>query len=312
MKHPGAPGVQPRLLLAAPAMASRSDNLQGALTMMAGMAAFALSDACMKGLGAHVPLLQAMALRGLGVTAVLGVLAWRRGAARAAARRDWGLMGLRSVAEMACAWLYLSALLLMPVANVSAVFQALPLSVTVAGALVLGERVGPGRWAAVGVGFLGVLLIVRPGGAGWGWPAALVLGSVACVTGRDLLSRFIAPAVPSVLVAAVTAAGVTGFSALGSLWVDWRPVGREAGLLLLAATAMLVVGYVCVVSAMRRGEVSFVAPFRYSNLLAAVATGALFFGTWPDAATALGAAVVVGSGLFMLLRGARGPGEPAA
>lgn len=287
-----------------------SDNLRAALLMTAGMAAFALSDACMKGLGGHMPLLQAMTLRGLGVSLVLGTLAWRGVAATRVGLRDWRLMGLRAVAEMGCAWLYLSALLLMPIANVSAAFQALPLAVTVAGALALGERVAPWRWAVIGLGFAGVLVVLRPGGEGWGWPAALVLASVACVTGRDLLSRLISPGVPSVLVAATTAAGVTALSAAGSLLVDWAPVEGVAGLLLAGSVAMLVVGYVAVVAAMRRGDISFVAPFRYSNLLAATAVGAVCFGTWPDVVTGLGAAVVVGSGLLMILGERQGWGRP--
>jgi S-adenosylmethionine uptake transporter len=281
-----------------------SDNRRGALLMTAGMATFALSDACMKGLGPEMPLFQAIALRGLGVSAALGLLAWAQGARwRGVAARDRRLMGLRALAEMATAWTYLSALRLLPIANVSAIFQASPLALTLAGALVLGERVGRWRWAAVAVGFAGVLLIVRPGGEGFGWPSVLVLLSVLCVTGRDLASRSLAPAVPSTLVAAVTALGVTLFGLAGSLFVDWAPLTERGALLLGGAQAFLLMGYLAVVSAMRRGEVSFVAPFRYASLLASLTVGVVLFGTFPDALTLLGAGVVVGSGLTMLVLG---------
>lgn len=281
-----------------------SDNRRGALLMTAGMATFALSDACMKGLGQEMPLFQAIALRGLGVSTALGLLAWAQGARWASvAARDRRLMGLRALAEMATAWTYLQALLLLPIANVSAIFQASPLALTLAGALVLGERVGRWRWAAVAVGFAGVLLVVRPGGEGFGWPSVLVLLSVLCVTGRDLASRSLAPAVPSTLVAAVTALGVALFGLAGSLLVDWAPLTGRGALLLGGAQAFLLMGYLAVVSAMRRGEVSFVAPFRYASLLASLTVGVVLFGTFPDGLTLLGAGVVVGSGLAMLLLG---------
>lgn len=278
-----------------------SENLRGASLMVAGMATFALSDACMKGLGARMPLFQAMALRGLGVSAVLGVLAWRqRSGWRVASRRDLRLMGGRALAEMAVAWSYLSALVLMPIANVSAIFQASPLAMTLAGALLLRERVSRARWGAIALGFLGVLLIVRPGAGAFGLPSMLVLASVAFVTLRDLLSRGVSSAVPSVLVAAVTAWGVTLFALAGSTFVDWAPVTGQGTLLLGGAVVLLVLGYVLIVAAMRRGEVSFVSPFRYASLIASMAAGFLFFGTFPDGVTLLGAATVVGSGVAVL------------
>ena len=276
---------------------ARNGNLQGALLMTGGMAAFAVSDACMKRLGAEVPLFQAMALRGVGVTAALSLLAWRQGASwRLAGAADRRRMGLRALAEMGTAWTYLQAILLMPIANVSAIFQASPLAITLAGALVLGERVGRLRWAGVAIGFAGVLVILRPGGDGWGWPSLLVLASVVMVTGRDLVSRRVSPEVPSVLVAAVTAAGVTGFAFAGGAFVAWRPLSGTGLAVLLLAQGALLLGYLGVVAGMRSGEVSFVAPFRYASLLASLGTGWLLFGTFPAPLTLLGAGVVVAGG----------------
>jgi S-adenosylmethionine uptake transporter len=140
-----------------------------------------------------------------------------------------------------------------------------------------------------------------------------VLASVGFVTGRDIAARFVAREVPSVLIAAVTAVVVTGLAYAGSLFVDWRPITwRGAGLLMLAQGALLV-GYLAVVAAMRRGEVSFVAPFRHSSLLASVATGFLLFGTFPAPLTLLGAGVVVASGVALIWgarRGAAAEGTP--
>lgn len=278
-----------------------ADNLRGALLMTAGMGIFAVSDATMKVLGAEMPLFQAMALRGLGVTLALALMAWGRGARWAhAGPRDRRLMAVRALLEAGAAWTYLEALMHMPVANVSAVFQASPLMMVAAGALLLGERVGRARWMAVAAGFLGVLLVVRPGAEGWGWPAALVLLAVLFVTGRDLASRALSPEIPSVLVAAVTGAGVTLFAVGGALFVDWAPVSGREVLLILLVQVLQVLAYLAVVAGMRRGEISFVAPFRYTNLLAALVAGWAIFGTFPDALTLLGAGVVVLSGLAMI------------
>jgi S-adenosylmethionine uptake transporter len=121
--------------------------------------------------------------------------------------------------------------------------------------------------------------------------------------------------VPSVLIAAVTAAGVTVFGFAGSLFVDWQPLTAQGAVLLLLAQGALLGGYLAVVAAMRRGEVSFVAPFRYSSLLASLLMGLMLFGTWPQPLTLLGAAVVAGSGVALIWGSRRVAGEgtpPAA
>jgi S-adenosylmethionine uptake transporter len=216
-------------------------------------------------------------------------------------RRDWALISARVLAEMGAAWFFITALFQMPLANVSAVLQSLPLAVTLAGALVLREPIGRARLVAILVGLLGVLLIVRPGAEGFGWPALYALASVACVTVRDLLSRVIAPDTPSLLVAAVTATGVAAFGGLGSLFVDWAPVGGVQALQLAGAMAFVMLAYVASVSSMRVGALSFVAPFRYTSLLVSIVLGAVAFGTFPEPLTLAGAGVVVATGLFTLL-----------
>ena len=287
-----------------------SANTRGALLMMLAMLAFVLNDACMKLLADELPLFQAIFLRGLAVGAVFLPLAWRLGALRLPdLPRDRRLLLWRSAAEVAAAWLFLSALFNMPLANATAILQSLPLAMTVAGALVLGERVGPLRWSAVAVGFLGVLLIVQPGADGFNVYSLHALGSVAAVTLRDVVTRQMSPALPSLTVASATALTVTlafGLLALvpglSGAWV--RPSAQGWGLLALAA-AFLVAGYLLAVMMMRAGEVSFIAPFRYTGLLWALLLGVLLWGDWPDLLTLMGAALVVAAGSFALWRGAR-------
>lgn len=283
-----------------------SDNLRGASVMTTSMTCFACSDACMKAMGAEMPLFQILTLRGCATTTILGAMIWATGTTwRGLGAKAWGMMVLRALFEIGAAWFFITALLVMPLADLSAIMQALPLTVTLAAALVLGERVGWRRLTAIGVGFVGVLLIVRPGGEGFGWPALYGLASVACVTARDLVSRRLPSGVPSLLIAAVASAAVMLFGGAGAGFVEWAPLDGRLGLLLMGATGFVVLAYVTAVGAMRIGEISFVAPFRYVSLLVSILLGLAFFGTWPDRLTLLGAVIVVGTGLFTLAREGR-------
>ncbi|EYD76851.1 Membrane protein, putative [Rubellimicrobium mesophilum DSM 19309] len=284
-----------------------SPNLHGAALMVAGMTSFTLSDACMKALGTAMPLSQSLLLRGAAVTLILA-LVLGRALAEPVGRRDWGIMLLRAAAEAGAAWFFFLALARMPLANLSAVMQASPLAITLAAWPVLGQRVGAGRLLAILGGLAGVLLIVRPGAEGWGWPVCQALGSVACVTVRDLASRGLGPKVPTPLVVLVTGAGVALSGALVAPFQGgWVALDGRAALLLAATTVFVMGGYGGITAAMRRGEVSFVAPFRYAGLLVAIVVGVAAFGTFPDSPTLLGAGVVVATGLFTLLREARRP-----
>ncbi len=149
--------------------------MRGAALMTGAMASFTVNDAFMKGLGTELPLFQAIFLRGIGVSLFLIALTWAMGQVRLqASRRDWTLMVLRAVSEMGSAWFFITALFHMPFANISAILQSLPLTVTLAGALFLGEAIGWRRMMAILVGFGGVLLIVQPGSEGFDIYAVLI------------------------------------------------------------------------------------------------------------------------------------------
>ena len=271
--------------------------------MTLGMAAFTCNDAFMKVLGETMPLFQVLFLRGIGACVVLIALAAWLGQLRGpVSGRDWVLMLVRAVAEIGGAWFFITALFHMPFADLSAILQSLPLTVTLAGALFLGEKVGWRRWAAILIGFCGVLLIVQPGGEAFSLYSVYGLATVACVTVRDIVSRMMSRVVPSLLVASVSAVGVMLFGGVGSAFVVWAPVGLADLGLLAGAVAFIFLGYLGSVSAMRQGELSFVAPFRYTSLVAALILGVVVFGTFPDRLTLLGAAIVVATGLYTLYR----------
>lgn len=284
-------------------MARLSDNAQSALLMVAGMAAFTINDAILKVALDEVPLYQALFLRGIATTLVLALVARRWGASlRGLSWGDRATIALRSVAEVGAVWLFLLALMHMPLANAIAIIQSQPLVLTLAGALFLGESLGWRRLTAILIGFAGVVLIVRPGGDGFSVHSLYVLGAVACSAFRDLITRRLPRGVPSMTVILAASVASMLFGAAGSLGGAWEPVSVLAGLQLLGAAAFVMLGYVCAVLTMRRGELSFVAPFRYTSLLWALLLGLFVFGDWPDALTLLGAGIVTATGVFTLWR----------
>lgn len=280
-----------------------SENTRGALLMMAGMAAFTSSDAIMKALGQSFPLFQTLAWRGVLVSAILAVMAWRMGAFRVAlSARDRRLVAVRALADTASTWFFLQALYHMPIANLTAIMQALPLTLTLGAALFLAEPVGWRRLVAIGVGFVGVLMIAQPGPSGFGLHAVYALICVLLVTARDLLTRGMGRSVPSLVVALANAVLVTLFGLAGSLSEPLTLPDLPRLGLILGTALCIVAGYLLTVMAVRTGELAVVTPYRYTALVWALVLGFLAFGEWPDWVTATGAGLIVGSGLFTLYR----------
>lgn len=280
------------------------DNTRGALLMVAATAAFTVSDALMKLLAAELPVLQAIALRGVPATACFVAVALRAGVQRVRlSRTDARLVGIRALADMATTFFFLTALAHMPLADLTAMLQALPLTVPLAAAVFLGEPLGWRRLTAILAGFAGVMLIVRPGPGGLDLYALYGLASVVCITLRDIVTRRLSPAVPSLLAALVSVGAVTlAAAASGLVTGDWVALSPRAALWVAGSAAAIFAGYLCSVMAMRRGELGFVSPFRYTGLVWALMLGLAVFGDWPDGLTMAGAAIVVATGLYTLHR----------
>ncbi len=274
--------------------------------MMASMAAFTINDTFVKLVGQTVPLFQLMTLRGIAATVLLVILALVLGERRFhVPRHDRLWVGLRSAAEVAAAYFFLSALLAMPLANVTAILQILPLTVTLGAVFFFGERVGWRRMLAIGLGFLGMVLITRPGPDGFTLQTGYALAAVLCVTLRDLVTKRMSPGTTSMTLSVITSAAIMGFAAIASLGSTWQPVLPHEALLIAASAIFVLGGYVFSVMVMRVGDISFAAPFRYTGLLWALLLGWLVFGDWPDGVTLLGAGIVVASGLFAFYREAQ-------
>ncbi len=280
-----------------------SPNLKGALLMMGSMAAFTFNDTCIKLVAADLPLFQIVFLRGILTTLFLSVLAWSLGLrSLRIPRSDLPMVIWRTTMEIASMVAFLVALVHMPLANVSAILAALPLSITLAGALFLGEPVGWRRLVAILIGFTGVLLIVRPGAEGFNVYSLVALLAVLLVTARDLFTRRLSTDVSSLAVAVITAMSVGLFGGLLMPWQGWSSVSVHSGGLVAASAVFVVGGYLFSIMVMRVGEIGFVAPFRYTALIWALLLGWLVFGDWPSWLTLTGAAIVVTTGVFTLYR----------
>jgi S-adenosylmethionine uptake transporter len=287
-------------------MVQLSDNMRGALLMCVAMALFTFGDASIKATGGDLPLSQLLVIRGvLASAAIFAMAMYFKGLNLRLGVQDWALVIARGLAEAAAAYFFLTALLQMPLANVTALLQMLPLTVTLGGALVFREAVGWRRWTAIIVGFVGMLLIVRPGTDGFTSASVYALCAVAAVTVRDLVTRRVSKAVPSLTVTAFSSVILTLFAAVWSVEQQWVALTPRLTLLVLMATGFIIGAYVCSVMVMRVGEVSFVAPFRYTGLVWALILGFVVFGEWPEPLTLNGAAIIVATGVFSLLREAQ-------
>ncbi len=291
-----------------------SPNMRGAVFMSVSMAGFTMNDAITKTMAESMNMAQVMLMRGAFATLLIGFLAWRSGALTGLGHLANPTVALRVFGEVAATVTFLVALSRLPIANVSAVLQALPLAVTMGAALFLGEAVGWRRWLAIAAGFVGVMIIVRPGLEGFSAYSVLVLVCVFFCALRDLATRRVPADIPSLYLSTATAAAVTLTGAVLLVpFGGWAPMSAaDTGMLAIAAV-LLLFGYQFIIMAMRVGAISFVAPFRYTALLWAIVLGVLIFGDVPDLAMIVGSAIIVASGLYTLYRErVVGPSRPAA
>lgn len=279
-------------------------TLTGPIFMVASMAMFAAEDAVIKALSLSVPVGQVGVVLGLGGILVFGLVARLQGKSLLTRQAMRGAVLARNVAEMFASVFMMLGIALAPLSVVTAVLQAMPLMVTMGAAVFLGEPVGWRRWSAIVLGFIGVLMIVRPGADGFDPYALLPLGAVLALTVRDLATRKLPAGVASVQVsgwgfAAVVPGGLIMLAIQGEALV--MPNAAEWG---LQAVTLLcgVLGYSALVLATRGGDIGLTTPFRYSRLVFGMMIGVILFGERPDALTLAGSALIVAAGLYTLLR----------
>ncbi|QUJ75709.1 DMT family transporter [Sulfitobacter albidus] len=280
-----------------------SANVKGALLMMGSMVAFVINDSFLRLTEGSIPLFQLIFVRGLAATALIFALATWMGALRTRlSPMDRTLVGLRALAEITTSYFFLNALFNMPLGNLNAIMQVVPLTVTLGTALVYREAVGWRRMLAIVVGLCGVLLIIRPGAEGFNQWSLYALAAVLGVTARDLITRRLSPAAPGLSVTLGTSFAVTAAAGLASLTEAWAPIGAQNAGFIAGSAVFIFAGYFLSIQVMRVGEVGFVAPFRYTGLVVAMIVGFAVFDEIPTLLTLLGAVIVIATGLFTFYR----------
>ncbi|KQP36298.1 hypothetical protein ASF44_17230 [Pseudorhodoferax sp. Leaf274] len=268
--------------------------------MVGAMAGFVVNDAIVKHVSQGMPSAQLIFLRGAFASLLVLGLAFALGAGGQLRQVLHPRVAGRAAVDACATVMYLLSLFHLPLGNATAINLAAPLFLVLFAVWFLDERPGAARWLAVAVGFAGVLCVVQPRGDGFNAWALLCLAGTLFHATRDLLTRRIDPAIPSIVVTLATAVAVTVLSAAMSLAQGWQPFGLVPLAWLAAASVFLVAGYFLIIQCMRQGEVSLTAPFRYSALLFAVVLGYVVWGDVPDAWAWCGIALLVGSGLYVV------------
>ncbi|MCI5098077.1 MAG: DMT family transporter [Rhodobacteraceae bacterium] len=279
------------------------DNLRGSLLMVGAMGAFALEDMFLKSAASELPVGQILILFGAGGMAIFLLLSLRRGERLFHPGIASRALIVRSICEVVGRLCFTLAIVLTPLSSASAILQATPLVVTVGAVVFFGERVGWRRWLAILIGFAGVTLILRPGLSGFEPASLFAVAGTLGFAGRDLATRAAPPGMSNLqlgtygfamlIVAGAIALSYTGGAKLPS-GAAWASLG--------AATLIGVLAYNALTGAMRVGDVSVVAPFRYTRLVFALFLGITVFGERPDIWMLVGSAIVIGSGTFTMLR----------
>ena len=280
-------------------MSTAALNTRAALLVTAAMAAFCVNDAVIKSLSVRVPIGELMAVRGLmAILLMLAVLPWLGLRVGPAERFTW----LRAAGEVGVTFAFLAALTRLPLGETYTLYFVGPILLTAGAALVFGETVGPRRWLAVIVGFLGVLVVLGLPSS-WQMASGLALGAALLSAIRDLATRRIPANVGSGTVAIVTGVAVALSGALTVVDGSWVALGgTDLGLCALAALGVAG-GYTAFVMGLRLGELSFIATLRYSGIPIAMLLGLVGWGEMPGQRMLAGAALIVASGLFIVWRG---------
>ena len=267
--------------------------------MILSMACFAVEDTFIKLLSARLPATQILFSVGFGGALITLALAVTLNVNLA----DKILLNKhvisRTIADLFGALFFTSAMVLIPMSLLASILQATPLFVTLGAAILLGEKVGWRRWSAIFIGFLGVIIILQPGYGSFQLASLLGLAAVLCLALRDVVTRDMATEIPTLTVTfyACLAMGSAGFIAYPFFGTPIMPTTFEAIVLVCAAIIGLT-GYFLIVLATRKGDVSVIAPFRYSRLLFSLGLASLILGEMLTLPILLGGLLVVSSGIY--------------
>ena len=266
---------------------------------MLGMTLLSSNDAIMKLSSETLGIGQMLFIRGLIAVAIFSLALRISGKPiiAEAAFSKWIL--LRALCECGGTICFITGLSLLPIATASTLVWTSPIFLTIAAALILRERVTMARWSAVLVGFTGVVLVTNPGSADFSLAMLLPLATAIFICARDLVTRQIDPSLHSLYVTWTTLLAVTVAGLLIS-FLDWRPIAVTQIVWLGASAALMSSAFFFQISAVRRGELSFIAPFAYAGIPVAVFYGIVVWAELPSTAMIFGIIFVILSGLYIL------------
>lgn len=281
--------------------------------MTIAMAAFTTNDALIKSITHDLNIAQIIFLRGLATAAILAFMAWSYGILC-----EWRLMFSRSVIlrsgfEIGATITYITALSHIDLSIAATILLSLPLAVTFGAWAFFKEPVGWRRWMAIIVGFIGVIIILKPSPEAFVPASLLAVVTVFFTAGRDLTTRRIHVGIPTLLVSLFAGLTNTVFGAVLMLPMGgWLPVSTHSALIIVVAACFIIAGYLSIIGAMRTGDISFIAPFRYTSLIFSLSLGYYLFQERPDGYMTLGASLIVASGLYAFYREKQRTREVAA
>lgn len=281
-----------------------STPARGIALMIAGGLVLTMSDTATKWLTGNYPVGQIMAIRALFTLIPISLFVWQSGGLAALRIGNFKMQFLRAACAVASAFLFVSGLVYLPLADAIALAFSGPLFVTAMATPLLGEHVGWRRWSAVCVGFLGVMVMVRPTGEAMRWAALLPLCAASMGALRDVVTRRIRMSDSPVAILAFTM-GATALAGFATLPFGWNPVAWEDLLIMAAAGVLVGSAQYLVIHAFHVAEASLIIPFKYLTLIWGALFGFMIWGQLPDRWIVAGSVLVVGSGLYIMHRETR-------
>jgi len=277
------------------------NNRRGIILALCAMALFVCNDSLVKLATASFVNGQVLVIRGLFATSIMLTVVLLSGQGKSLRFMFTPMLMARGIAESMVALCFVTSVAQMALADLTAILQVTPLIITLFSVVLGIETIGWRRWSAVIVGFVGVLLVVKPGGNAFNIYAVLALFSCILVAFRDLMTHKINPAIPTVVVSLTTTLSVVIIGVLLGL-DSWKPIELQPTLYLLAAAIFVSAGNMSIVKAYRIAHPSAVSPFRYSVVIWAFLSGFVVFGEIPDALAIIGTLLIVASGIYTVHR----------
>lgn len=276
------------------------------------MAAYTVNDAMVKSIATRYPIGEVIFIRGLMTAVLIGAVMLAMGHAGELRRSLSKRLLSRSAFDGISTACFITALVHMKLADLAAMLQVSPLILAALSVLLLRETVGWRRWAAILVGFAGALFVVKPTPSAFDVWALVALAAAISSALREMLTRGIDRAVPTVVIAFLGSIGILIAGALFAAMGEWRPMAADDLMVLAGAAVFVGIATFAVAQAFRGVDLSVVAPFRYSYLITSAFAGYIVFHELPDGWSVIGAVLIAGSGLYALHREAKSRRETAA